>query len=325
MITRRQMLIASVASVLASKVAFAQEAYPQRPVTIIVPVAPGGLADIITRAAADRLSVRSGGSFLVDYVVGVGGSLGTQAVANADPDGYTLGLVTEALLLVNPHLYENVTYTVDDFAPVGILANMPLMILVSKDHPAQTLEELIALAKEQPGVLSYGSSGTGTMPHLVVHQLSNAAGISLVHVPYKSGANSVTDLIGGRLDVLAAGAPLVLGSIGEGGPLRPLAVTGNERLPDFPDLPTVNEAGVPDFALNNPWWGLVAPSGTPPSVIEQLNTWLALDSMTEAELELLAATKLEPSFTDAEGMAQVLETEGPVWEALVAEMGITLE
>ncbi|MGK6315741.1 Bug family tripartite tricarboxylate transporter substrate binding protein [Neorhizobium sp. DT-125] len=325
MISRRQMLISAVASAVAPKIAFANEIYPSRAVTIIVPVAPGGLADIITRAAAERLSARSGQSFIVDYVVGVGGSKGNQDVANAAPDGYTLGLTTEALLLVNPHLYKNVRYTADDFEPVGILAELPLLLLVQRDHPAKTLAEFVSMAKEKPGAMSYGSSGAGTMPHLVSHQFAKAAGISLVHVPYRSGSGSVTDLIAGRLDLLAAGAPLVAGSIGPDGPLRPIAVAGPQRIPTLPDVPTVAEAGFANFKLRSPWWGLVAPRGTPKDVIDRLNRWLALDAMTEDEKQKLVATKLEPEFIGSSQMAEIVRSEGPVWKSVIEEMGISLE
>ncbi|WP_172724466.1 MULTISPECIES: Bug family tripartite tricarboxylate transporter substrate binding protein [Neorhizobium] len=324
MITRRHMLVSAAAGALAPRLGFAQQAYPSRPVTIIVPVAPGGLADIITRAAAERLSVRSKQSFIVDYVVGVGGSKGNQDVANAVPDGYTLALTTEALLLVNPHLYKNVRYRAEDFEPVGILAELPLLLLVPKNHPAKNLADFVSMAKAKPGSMSYGSSGAGTMPHLVGHQFAKAAGISLVHIPYKSGAGSLTDLIAGRLDLLAAGVPLVAGSIGPDGPLRPIAVAGPERIASLPDVPTVAEASVAGFNLRSPWWGLVAPRGTPRDIIDRLNGWLALDAMTEDEKQKLISTKLEPKFIGSAEMGDVIRSEAPVWKAVIEEMGLSL-
>lgn len=327
--THSHLLAAVLAgTILAAGTAFspaiADENYPERVVTIVVPVSPGGLADIIARTAAERLSSRSGQTFVVDYIVGAGGSVGTQAVVRSDPDGYTLGLVTESLLLVNPHLFRNLSYSVDDIEPVGIVATAPLLLLVPVDSPVETLEDFINLARDNPGALTYGSSGPGTMPHLVMHLFSQAAGLELLHIPYSGGGASVTDLTAGRLDILAAGAALVAGSLGEGGALRAIAVSGPERLEGFPDVPTVAESGVPDFAVEA-WWGLAAPKGTPSSVITSLNAWLSIEDSSEVELERLTASHLSPTFLTADEMAEILRSEEPTWERIVREIGITLD
>lgn len=326
MVTRRSILQAGIAggaalfSGLPSAV-LAQGTYPARAVKIIVPVSPGGLADIIARTAAERMQARSGQTFVVDYVVGAGGSVGTQAMIRAEPDGYTLSLVTETLLLVNPHLYPNIDYSFADVAPVGIVATAPLLILVPQQSPIRTLEDLISNAREAPGSLTYGSSGPGTMPHLVMHLLCKEAGIEMLHIPYGGGGASVTDLTAGRLDALAAGAALVAGSLGEGSPLRAIAVSGAERLPDFPDVPTVAESGLPGFGVSA-WWGLAAPAGTPPDIVAQLNEWLSLDGSSEAELARLSEAHLDPTFIGATAMTDSLAAEAPRWERIVSELDI---
>lgn len=296
-----------------------QGRYPQRAVTIIVPVSPGGLADIVARTAAERLQARSGGAFVVDYVIGAGGSVGTQTMIRSAPDGYTLSLVTETLLLVNPHLFPNIEYAATDVAPVGIVATAPLLILVPRDSPIQTLDDLLTRARENPGMLSYGSSGPGTMPHLVMHLLCREAGVEMLHIPYAGGGASVTDLTAGRLDVLAAGAALVAGSLGEGGTLRAIAVSGEERLADFPEVPTVADFGLPGFAATA-WWGLAAPAETPPEIIAQLDAWLSLEGSSDAELARLRDAHLDPTYIGAVEMAASLTEEGPRWERIVSEL-----
>ena len=223
--------------------------YPTRPVTIIVPQPPGGGTDIISRIIANQLAIQLGQPFVVENRTGAGTVVGTVAAANAAADGYTLVTGLSANMAVNPSLFANLSYDpVRDFTPVGMMAEFPFVVVVSNNFPAHSIEELIALAKARPGEINYASGGNGTGQHLSTELFELEAGIKMTHVPYRGAAPAYTDVISGQTPVFFDNLASALGQI-KGGTVRAIAVTGKERSPLLPDVPTVAKSGVPDFCL----------------------------------------------------------------------------
>ena len=237
-------------------------AYPNRPITLIVPYAPGGGNDVLARGVAEPMGKTLGQQIVIENHGGAGGSLGTRQVAKSAPDGYTLGLGGTGTLAIDPTLYPNVGYDPrKDFAPVGLIATSPLIILVNPSLPAHNVQELIALAKAQPGKLNYASAGKGSGIHLGTVLFAENAGIELTHIPYKGSGPALTDLLGNHVSIYFSSLPPAIGLVKEG-KLRALGVTGLKRSPIFPDVPTVAEQGLPGFeAVLH--YGIVAPAGTP--------------------------------------------------------------
>ena len=247
----------------------AAQTFPVRAVRIIVPYAPGGGSDNLSRLYAPRLSQALGQQVVVDNRPGGGARIGTELAARAAPDGHTL-LKVDTAFLANPALYAKLPYdTVRDFAPVTLVANGRAILVVHPSLPVKTLRDLIVLAKAHPGQINYSSPGHGTGGHLTSELFSLAAGIRLAHIPYKGAGPAVADVIGGQITITFAGVSTTKGFIDQGR-LRPLAVTGDRRAPSLPQVPTFTEAGLPAVNYNS-HWGLVAPAGTPGDVISRLN------------------------------------------------------
>lgn len=272
MINRR--LFAASTLALAIGCAYATEtkavqAFPTQPITIIVPWAAGGAADFLARTVGQRLSERLHQPVIVDNKPGAGTNIGTQLVAASKPDGYTL-LMASSNNCVNVTLMPpaNVDFT-KDFRPIANVGLAPNVLVVHPSVPATDLKQLLAFAKSQPGKLSYGSSGNGSASHLAAEKLKLQAGIDIVGVPYKGAAPAVSDLLGGHLSAMFTVIPATLPHI-QSGKLRLLAVATDERLPMFPDVPTVAESGLPGFA-SNIWYGLVAPAGVPDAIVQKLS------------------------------------------------------
>jgi tripartite-type tricarboxylate transporter receptor subunit TctC len=254
---------------LAMGPAAAQQDYPNKPIRLIVPFTPGGVTDTGARVVADKLGARLGQSVVVDNRPGASGNIGTQMVATAAPDGYTLLLGFDGTLVINPHVYAKVPFdTLKDFAPVSKIGDAVLIIVVHPSVPAKTLSELVAYSKTNPGGVSYGSAGTGSTPHLAGELLKARTGADFVHVPYKGGGQSMTDVVGGSLPMLytaVAGAyPFV-----QKGQIRPIAVSSAQRLASLPEVPTVAESGVPGFESSS-WIGILAPAKTPQPIVDRL-------------------------------------------------------
>ena len=246
------------------------QTYPAKPVKVVVPFAAGGAVDIITRVLADKLSPILGQQIVVEPVVGAGGNMGSAAVAKATPDGYTLLMATTGTHTINPGLYKNMQFdAVKDFAPITVIASVPNVLVVHPSVPAKNVKELVALAKSQPGKLNFASFGHGTSNHLSGELLKSVAGIDVVHVPYKNAPQAVLELVGGQVSFAFVNAPLALPQV-KAGKLRALAVTGAKRSPAVPDLPTMAEAGLPDFVVES-WYGLMAPAGTPQPIVDKLH------------------------------------------------------
>jgi tripartite-type tricarboxylate transporter receptor subunit TctC len=245
------------------------QAYPSRPVRIVVPLSAGGFADTPARMLAPRLAAQFGRQFFVENRPGAGGTIGADFVAKSPPDGYNL-LLTGTPHVISPWLYSNLQYDpLKDFAQISLVASGPYALVVNKDLPVSSVRELIALAKSQPGKIDFASSGNGSAQHLVSALFNAMAGIELNHVPYKGSGPAMQDLVSGQVKVSFAGIPNVLSHV-KAGRLKLLAVSTAKRWPELPDVPTAAEAGVPGYEATL-WLNLAAPAGTPPELLQRLN------------------------------------------------------
>ncbi len=271
MLTRiSAVLCAALAASIFSALATPAQAFPDRAVRIVVPFPPGGSNDVIARLLAQKLSAQWGQTVLVENQSGGGGNVGAANVANATPDGYTLLLAAPGPLAINQSLYAKLNFDpTKDFAPVALVASVPIILAVNPAVKANTVAELIALAKAQPGKLNFGSSGNGSTNHLAGELFKSLAAIEIVHVPYRGAAPAMNDLIAGHIPMMFDNMPAVRPQV-EGKTIRPLAVASKTRSKVFPDLPTMIEAGVAGFEAEA-WFGLVAPAKTPAAVLKTLS------------------------------------------------------
>ena len=244
--------------------------YPSRPITMLVPLQAGTAVDNVARAIAQKMSASLGRPIVVENVPGAAGQIGTERLARAAPDGYTIGFVNDSILTMLPNLNARLGYDpLKDLAPVSRVAGNAFGVAVNPAFPAKTLAELIAQAKARPGDIHYASGGNGSPQHMAIEMLASAAGVKFTHVPYKGAAQALTDVLGGQVPLLAQGLGVVSVQA-KAGKLRVLAVTGTERSPLLPDVPTVREAGIPDFEFAT-WFAVVAPAGTPRAIVDLLN------------------------------------------------------
>lgn len=243
--------------------------FPNKPIRLIVPFPAGGPNDIIARVVGQRMSEISRQPVLIDNRGGQGGVLGTDAVAKAAPDGYTIGIVSASSLVINPTM-EKVPYDVaKDFAPVTLVTTVPEMLVVASSVPAKDMKELVALAKAEPGKLNFASSGVGGLPHLAGELFKQTAGIDIVHVPYRGAAPAINDLLGQQVQMAFLDLPVLLPHL-KAGLLKPIALGAPQRAPTSPDVPTTAEVGMPDLLIEN-WYGMIAPAGTPEAIVVRLN------------------------------------------------------
>jgi tripartite-type tricarboxylate transporter receptor subunit TctC len=301
----------------------AAAAYPDRPIRIVVPFAPGGGTDVVARTLAQEMARDLGASIVIENKPGAGTIIGTQAVAASDPDGYTLLMGTFANA-VNPSLKAKLPYDPHrDFAPVALIARSFNIVVVNPKSPYRSIADLIAAAKAEPEKLSYGTYGTGTSAHLAGELFKNLARVNLTTVPYKGAAPAITDLIGGQIQVMfttvASAASLI-----QGGQLRALAVTSVQRSPAFPDVPTVAEAGVPGYSAES-WYGLFAPARTPPEVIARLNKSAAIAVQSEAFRKLGVNEGLVMVARPPEELDRYFRGEEERWRKVIQDAGITAE
>ncbi|MBL8383802.1 MAG: tripartite tricarboxylate transporter substrate binding protein [Burkholderiales bacterium] len=320
-----RILIAAVAAALGIAAATAvAQTYPARAVKLVVPFPPGGPTDVVGRFVATRLGEAFGQQFVVENRAGAGGTVGSEAVAQAAPDGYTLLYGSTSTLAMAPSLYRKLGYDPrKSFAPVSLVSSGPLLVAVNAAVPAQTLAQLIALAKEKPGALNYGSAGNATPPHLAAELFKSLSGTNLTHVPYKGGAPALQAVTGGEVQVIFEGLVTLLPQI-KAGKLRALAITGTARDPALPETPTIAEAGLPAFQVNF-WSGLVAPAGTPPDVVNALNAALRKALAAPEARDALARFGLVPLGNSPAEFARFIDTEIARWEKAVQASGAKVD
>jgi tripartite-type tricarboxylate transporter receptor subunit TctC len=303
--------------------AAAHAAYPDKPIHLIVPFPPGAGTDATARLVANELGVLLGQSIVVENRAGAGGSIGAQYVADATPDGYTLFFSTMGALAINPHLYQNLRYTIKDFTPIGMVASSANVLVVNPQVPARTLQDLVKLGKEQPGKLAYGSSGVGSSSHLAGVMLESFSGAKFAHIPYKGSAPAVTDLVGGRIDFMIDNIPSHVELV-KAGKERALGVSGTKPSPLFPGVPTIASAGVPGYDVTI-WYGILGPAGLPPDVVKKLAA-LIQQAVTKPGMEAkFQAIGSDPLVQSPEEFAAYIQAEDKKWERIVRESGATAQ
>jgi tripartite-type tricarboxylate transporter receptor subunit TctC len=311
--------IAALAVVLA-QAAHAQ-AWPTKPIRLVVPFAPGGSSSIVARSFAVEMEKGLGQPIVVDNRPGGAGNVAMQEVARADPDGYTLIIGHIGTLAVNPFMFEKLPFdTNKDFVAVSLLAKVPNIFVVHADVPAKDLREFVALAKREPGKLYYGSAGNGSAGHLAFEHLKLVAGIDLVHVPYKGTGPNLIDLVAGRTQATSAGTPPLLPHV-KAGKLRVIAVGSSERLAVIPDAPTVAEQGYPGFEATQ-WYGLNAPAKMPSSVIDRLAAEAAKAARQPSLAERFAVDSAEAVGSTPQAYAAFIAAEQARWGDVVRKAGI---
>lgn len=314
--------LALILTLAAAPSLFAQAGgnWPDRPIRLIVPFPAGSGTDVPARIIGQKLGELLGQQIVVDNRSGASGAIGSEAIARAVPDGYTIGLITASTHSLAPVLNPKLPYDpINGFAPVSMIGGTPYVLVVYPGLEAKSVHDLIALAKAKPRALNYGSAGPASLAHLAGELFSFMAGARLTHVPYKASAQSVTDMISGRLDMQFATIAPMLSNI-RAGQLRALAVTGTERVSVLPDVPTVAEAGVPGYEASL-WMAIVAPAGTPAAIIERLNRELNTVLRTDARDALTAqGLQLDPGAPDA--VQARIRTDIEKWRDVVAKAGI---
>jgi tripartite-type tricarboxylate transporter receptor subunit TctC len=297
--------------------------YPQKPIRLIIPFAPGGSNDIIGRLLAARLTETLGQQVIPDNRAGAGGSIGAELAAKSPPDGYTLVIGHIGTLSVNPTLYKKLAYNpVTDFAPISTIAKVANIMVVHPSVPAKSVQELIALAKRRPGTLTYGSGGTGGAGHLATEYFKLMAKVDITHVPYKGTGPALVDLIAGQTQLVFAGAPGIVGHM-KANRLRALGVSTARRLAVFPDVPTIAEAGVPGYEATQ-WYGLLAPAGTPAPIVDKLNREIASWVQTKALQERLVADGSEPFTTKPDEFLAFVKSEIARWAPVIQSAHISV-
>jgi tripartite-type tricarboxylate transporter receptor subunit TctC len=324
--TRSRFLLALVAALAAFSVTgtASAQAFPSKPVKIIVPQTPGGASDALARIVGQKLSERWGQPVVIENKAGAGGNVGTDLVAKSPADGYTLLMSYVGTQAINGSLYRSLPYDpYKDFATVATLATVPFALVVNQNFPAKSVAELVAYAKTHPGQVNFGSAGNGSLNQLLGEMVNMSQGIKLVHVPYKGAAGALTDTIAGQVQMTFASLPSVAGHI-RSDRLRALAVTGTRRSPAFPNVPTLGEGGLAGFELS-PWFGLLAPAGTPDAVVRKINADVAEALRDKDLLEKFAAAGADPYPTAPEQFARILQDDIQKWSQVVKTSGAKID
>jgi tripartite-type tricarboxylate transporter receptor subunit TctC len=315
----KRLFLAAIAAWLAFPVQ--AQAWPAKPIRLVVPFAPGGTSSIVARAVAVEMEKALGQPIVIENKGGGGGNLAMQDVARAEPDGYTLIIGHIGSLAVNPYMYDSLPFDTNrDFAAVSLLAKVPSIFVVYAEVPAKDLREFVALAKQQPGKLHYGSAGNGSAGHLAMEYLKLVAGIDLVHVPYKGTGPNLIDLVAGRTQATAAGTPPLLPHV-KAGKLRVIAAGGAKRLAILPEVPTVAEQGYPGFETTQ-WYGLNAPAKTPPAIIQRLSEAAANAARQPSVAERFALDNAEAIGSTPKEYAEYIAREQARWGEVVRKAGI---
>lgn len=315
--------LASLVLVLSAVVATAQDKYPNKSIRVIVPVAPGGGTDFIARLIGQKLGEAWGQPVIVDNRPGGAGNLGVEIAAKAVPDGYTL-VIPITSFPINPSLYSKLPFdAVRDFAPITLVASAPLLLVVNPGAQANSVKELIALAKARPGQLNYANSGAGTTAHLAGELFKRMAGVDIVSIAYKGGGPAVIDLIAGNVQIYFSTVPAALPQV-KAGRLRALAVTSSKRLNDIPGIPTVSESGLPGFEVVA-WFGMFAPGKTPQPIVKKLNgEVVGILGMPDVR-EKMSGQGLIPGGNTSEELGVFLKAEIAKWSKLIKEANIRIE
>ena len=303
--------------------ALAQDKFPGKPVTLVVPQSVGGANDAIARVLAQKLGELSGQSFIVENRPGAGGNIGTAYAAKMRPDGYTLLMTADSAYVINPSLYANTGFDpLKDFEPVATAATAGYVFVANNNFPPNNMAELIALAKQQPGKIMIGSAGNGTVNHLVGEMLNKAAGIDLVHVPYKGASAAVTDLIGGQVQVSVQSLPSSIGFI-RSGRIKVLGIVNEKRLAALPNASPIQET-VPGLSVT-PWYGVFAPAGTSRQVISQLQALISQALESVDVREKLASLGAEPFKLSGDKFSALIRSELPRWAKAVKDSGASID
>lgn len=319
----RRHALAAASLLLATSAAFAQ-AYPAKPIKVIVPFPAGGGTDLIAREVTTKIQTTKGWNFVVENRPGTGGNIGIDAVAKSPADGYTIALGQTSNLSINPTLYSKMPYdSVKDLAPIGLVANAPLVLVVGENSPFKTLADVVAASKAKPGSLNIATSGNGTVAHLASELFQKTANINFTHIPYKGASQASTDVVSGRVEMYLSSVPTLIGFI-KNGKMRPIAVTSLKRVDDLPNVPTIAESGYKGFEAST-WFGFVAPAGTPKEVVTTLN----------AELnKVLSAADLKQKISDQgadvlggspETFSSLIKSDLARWAPIIKASGATLD
>jgi tripartite-type tricarboxylate transporter receptor subunit TctC len=321
LLTRRTLLALAAATFSAGALA---QAYPSKPIRIVVPFPPGGGTDIIAREVSQKVASATGWTFVIENRSGAGGNLGVDSVAKSAADGYTLVFGQTSNLAINPTLYAKMPYDAQkDLAPILLVANAPLVMVTGANSPYKTLADAVNAAKAKPGVLNFASPGNGTVAHLTSELFQKAAGVTTQHVPYKGAAQALTDVIGGNVEFYMSSVPTLLGQIKQG-KLRPLAVTSAKRVDDLPNVPTINESGYKGFDAVT-WFGLLAPAGTPKHVVARLNAEFNKALQQPDLRKKLGDEGADPAGGSAEQFAALIKDDGVRWGKVVRDAGAKID
>lgn len=314
----------TLAAGLAFAAAVQAQAFPSKPIRIVVGFPAGGPLDQHARLLSDKLQTVLGQPVVMDYKAGAGGTVGAQEVMKVPPDGHTIMLANTGVMVINPALYSRLPYaTLKDFVPVARTAMQPLALLVNTSVPAKNLQEFMAYAKSRPGQVNFGSAGNGGISHLVPEMFKTATGLFMVHIPYRGSAPAFTDLMGGQVQFMAESIPQAA-SHHKQGKVRALAVTSKERNPALPEVPTVIESGIKGFEVVG-FYGFLAPAGTPKDVVNKLSDAFGQVLQMPDVRNRMVSQGADPAFLGADDFAKFLASEMPRWADAVKKSGAKLD
>ena len=324
MVTRRLVFISIALMGVVAAPSFAQQDYPNKPIRLIVPFPPGGITDGSARVIADRLGARLGQQLVVENRGGAQGNIGTQSVARAAPDGYTLLLGVDSTLVVNPHLFAKIPFDpIRDFAPISKLGDINLILVAHPSFAPSNLAELVELDKQKPGTIPYGTAGIGSNGHMLVALVSARTGMQLVHVPYRGGGPAIIDVVGGQIPLVGTGVVSAIQQVRQGS-VKAIGVGSANRDPALPNVPTFAESGLPGF-VGLGWTGIVVPTGTPRAIIDRLQREIE-GALGEKEVRDRYATMgIAAHGTTPEEFAELIRTDLVKWGNVIREAGIKAE
>ena len=324
----RRLALAGITTIAAAATLFSAsvlaQAYPSRPIKLVVPFPAGGGTDVIAREVANKVATQQGWTVVIDNKPGSGGNLGVDIAAKAAPDGYTLVLGQTSNLAINPSLYAKLPYDpVKDLTPISMVASSPLVIVTGADSPYKTLADVVAAAKAKPESINYASSGSGTVAHLATELLQKSAGVKFTHVPYKGASQGATDLIGGQIQMYMSSIPTLIGQI-RNGKMRALAVTSAKRADDLPNVPTVAESGYKGFEAVT-WFGVLGPANMPKDVVAKLNADFN-KALKDADLQKkLSDQGADVAGSTPEQFATLIKDDIARWSKVVKESGAKVD